>query len=76
MLETRGPDRVAPMFLPYFLPDTASGAIAIALGIQGPNMAISSACATGTHAIGEAFETIRRDDADVMLAGATEATLR
>ena len=61
------------MFLPYFLPDTASGVIAIHLGIQGPNMAISSACATGTHAIGEAFETIRRDDADVMFAGGTEA---
>jgi beta-ketoacyl-acyl-carrier-protein synthase II len=75
VLNTRGADRVAPMFLPYFLPDTASGVIAIALGIQGPNMAISSACATGTHAIGEAFETIRRDDADVMLAGATEASL-
>src|SRR3954471_11089301 len=75
VLETRGADRVAPMFLPYFLPDTASGVIAIALGLQGPNMAVSSACATGTHAIGEAFETIRRDDADVMLAGATEASL-
>jgi beta-ketoacyl-acyl-carrier-protein synthase II len=75
VLTSRGPDRVAPMFLPYFLPDTASGVIAIALGIQGPNMAISSACATGTHAIGEAFETIRRDDADVMFAGATEASL-
>jgi 3-oxoacyl-[acyl-carrier-protein] synthase II len=75
VLDTRGPDRVAPMFLPYFLPDTASGVLAIHLGLQGPNMAISSACATGTHAIGEAFETIRRDDADVMLAGATEASL-
>ena len=75
VLDTRGPDRVAPMFLPYFLPDTASGVIAIQLGIQGPNMAISSACATGTHALGEAFETLRRDDADVMLAGATEASL-
>jgi len=75
VLETRGADRVAPLFLPYFLPDTASGVLAIALGIQGPNMAVSSACATGTHAIGEAFETIRRDDADVMLAGATEASL-
>jgi beta-ketoacyl-acyl-carrier-protein synthase II len=75
VLESRGPDRVAPMFLPYFLPDTASGVIAIHLGIQGPNMAVSSACATGSHAIGEAFETIRRDDADVMLAGATEASL-
>ncbi|MCC6180026.1 MAG: beta-ketoacyl-ACP synthase II [Chloroflexi bacterium] len=72
---SRGSDRVSPMFLPFFLPDTASGAIAIALGIQGPNMAVSSACATGTHAVGEAFETIRRDDADVMLAGGTEASL-
>jgi beta-ketoacyl-acyl-carrier-protein synthase II len=75
VLQERGTNRVAPMFLPYFLPDTASGVIAIALGITGPNMAISSACATGTHSIGEAFETIRRDDADVMLAGATEASL-
>src|SRR6266542_2980343 len=75
VLDTRGPDRVAPMFLPYFLPDSSTGPIAIALGIQGPNMAISSACASGTHALGEAFETIRRDDADVMLAGATEASL-
>ena len=72
---TRGPERVSPMFLPYFLPDTASGAIAIALDLHGPNMAVSSACATGSHALGEAFETIRRDDADVMLAGSTEASL-
>lgn len=72
---TRGSDRVSPMFLPYFLPDTASGAIAIALHLHGPNMAVSSACATGSHALGEAFETIRRDDADVMLAGSTEASL-
>jgi 3-oxoacyl-[acyl-carrier-protein] synthase II len=72
---TRGPDRVSPMFLPYFLPDTASGAIAIALNLHGPNMAVSSACATGSHALGEAFETIRRDDADVMVAGSTEASL-
>jgi 3-oxoacyl-[acyl-carrier-protein] synthase II len=72
---TRGPDRVSPMFLPYFLPDTASGAIAIALNLHGPNMSVSSACATGSHALGEAFETIRRDDADVILAGSTEASL-
>ncbi len=75
VLLERGPDRVSPMFLPHFLPDTASGLIAIKLGIEGPNMAVSSACATGTHAVGEAFETIRRDDADVMLAGATEASI-
>ena len=71
----RGPDRVSPMFLPHFLPDTASGLVAIALGAEGPNMAVASACATGTHAVGEAFETVVRDHADVMLAAGTEASL-
>src|SRR6266508_88718 len=75
VLEERGPDRVSPMFLPHFLPDTASGVLAIALGAEGPNMAVVSACATGTHAVGEAFETIRRDDADAVLAGGTEASI-
>jgi 3-oxoacyl-[acyl-carrier-protein] synthase II len=75
VLEARGADRVSPMFLPHFLPDTASGVLAIALGAEGPNMAVVSACATGTHAVGEGFETIRRDDADVVLAGGTEASL-
>ncbi len=75
VLLERGPDRVSPMFLPHFLPDTASGLIAIMLEAEGPNMSVSTACATGTHAVGEAFETIRRDDADVMLAGGTEASI-
>src|SRR5215472_11708640 len=73
ILLERGPDRVSPMFLPHFLPDSASGLLAIMLGAEGPNMAVSSACATGSHAVGEAFKTIQRDDADVMLAGGTEA---
>ena len=73
ILLERGPDRVSPMFLPHFLPDSASGLVAIALGAEGPNMAVSSACATGTHAVGEALKTIARDDADVVLAGGTEA---
>jgi beta-ketoacyl-acyl-carrier-protein synthase II len=75
VLDERGPDRVSPMFLPHFLPDTSSGIIAIALGVEGPNMAVSSACATGSHAVGEAFNTITRGDADVMLSGGTEAPL-
>jgi 3-oxoacyl-[acyl-carrier-protein] synthase II len=75
VLDARGPERVAPMFLPYFLADTASGVLAIALGAAGPNMAVTSACATGTHAVGESFETIRREDAEVMLAGGTEASI-
>jgi len=74
MLE-RGPDRVSPMFLPHFLPDAASGLVAIAIGAEGPNMAVASACATGSHAVGEALKTIQRDDADVMLAGGTEASI-
>jgi beta-ketoacyl-acyl-carrier-protein synthase II len=75
ILLERGPDRVSPMFLPHFLPDAASGLVAISLGAEGPNMAVASACATGSHAVGEAFRTIAHDDADVMLAGGTEASL-
>jgi len=75
ILLERGPDRVSPMFLPHFLPDAASGLVAIWLGAEGPNMAVASACATGSHAVGEAFKTILRDEADVMLAGGTEASM-
>src|SRR5205085_4475820 len=71
ILQERGPRRVSPFFLPNFLPDSASGQVAIAVGAQGPNMAVVSACATGGHAVGEAMETIRRGDADVMIAGGT-----
>jgi 3-oxoacyl-[acyl-carrier-protein] synthase II len=75
VLEERGPRRVSPHFLPNFLPDSASGQVAIAVGAKGPNMAVVSACATGGHAVGEAMETIRRGDADVMIAGGTEAVI-
>src|SRR6202158_3145578 len=75
VLLERGPDRVSPMFLPPFLPDASSGLVAIAIGAEGPNMALASACATGSHAVGEAFKTILRDDADVMLAGGCEASI-
>jgi 3-oxoacyl-[acyl-carrier-protein] synthase II len=75
ILLERGPDRVSPMFLPHFLPDSASGLVAIALGAEGPNMAVASACATGSHAVGEGYKTIVRDDADVVVAGGTEASI-
>ena len=75
ILLERGPDRVSPMFLPHFLPDSASGLVAIALGAEGPNMAVASACATGSHAVGEGFKTVQRDDADVVVAGGTEASI-
>jgi 3-oxoacyl-[acyl-carrier-protein] synthase II len=71
----RGPDRVSPYFIPSVLVDTASGQIAIALGLRGPNYALVSACATGSTAIGEAAEVIRRGAADAVLAGGAEACL-
>ena len=69
MLRERGPDRVAPTFIPNVLVDTASGQLAIALGFRGPNYAPVSACATGSTAVGEAAEVIKRGDADAVLAG-------
>ena len=70
-LRDRGPDRVSPYFIPNVLVDSASGQLAISLGIRGPNYAPVSACATGSHAVGEGAETIRRGDADAILAGFT-----
>ena len=75
VLLERGPSRVSPTFLPNILVDSACGQIAIALGIRGPNYAVVSACATGSHAIGEGAELIRRGDADAVLAGGTEACI-
>jgi 3-oxoacyl-[acyl-carrier-protein] synthase II len=71
----RGPDRVSPFLVPMMLPDTAAGMVAIHLGVRGPNMAIVSACASGTNAIGEAAEVIRRGDADVIITGGSEAVI-
>ena len=75
VLDARGPDRVSPYFIPSVLVDSASGQIAITLGLRGPNYAPVSACATGSHAVGEGAEIIRRGDADVVLAGGTEACM-
>jgi 3-oxoacyl-[acyl-carrier-protein] synthase II len=75
VLRERGPDRVAPTFIPNVLVDTASGQLAISLGFRGVNYAPVSACATGSTAIGEAAELIRRGGADAVLAGGAEACL-
>ena len=75
ILRERGPDRVSPSFLPNVLVDSVSGQLAISLGIKGPNFAVVSACATGSHAVGEAAEMIKRGDADAVLAGGTESCL-
>src|SRR5436305_13834038 len=71
----RGADRVSPNFLPNVLVDSASGQLAISLGIKGPNYAVASACATGSHAIGEGAELIKRGSADAVLAGGAEACM-
>src|SRR6187431_1492604 len=75
VLAERGHDRVSPFFIPSVLVDTASGQIAIQLGITGPNYAPVSACATGSTAVGEGAHAIRRGQADVMLVGGTEAAI-
>jgi 3-oxoacyl-[acyl-carrier-protein] synthase II len=75
VLRERGPDRVSPSFLPSVLVDAASGQLAISLGIRGPNYAPVSACATGSHAVGEGAELIKRGDADVVLAGGAESCM-
>ena len=75
VLRERGLDRVSPFFLQNVLVDSASGQVAITLGIRGPNYAVVSACATGSHAVGEAAELIKRGDADAVLAGGTEACM-
>jgi len=75
ILRERGPERVSPSFLPNVLVDSASGQLAISLGIKGLNYAVVSACATGSHAIGEGAEIIKRGDADAVLAGGGEACM-
>ena len=70
----KGPERMSPFLIPSAISNLAAGVIAIVFGPQGPNFGIVSACATGGHSVGEAWETIRRGDASVMYAGGTEAT--
>jgi 3-oxoacyl-[acyl-carrier-protein] synthase II len=75
ILNARGPERVSPFLVPMMIADSAAGLLAIRTGARGPNMAITSACATGTNVIGEALEMIRRGAADVMFAGSSEAAI-
>src|SRR5438132_13516869 len=72
-LHTRGPDRVGPFVVPMMLSDMLAGMIAIQTGAKGPNFAVASACATAGHAIGEAAEIIKRGEAEVIIAGGSEA---
>jgi 3-oxoacyl-[acyl-carrier-protein] synthase II len=74
-LVERGPGRVSPFFIPMMISDMASGQVSIQFGLKGPNFCTVSACASGAHAIGEALRLLRAGDADVMVAGGSEATI-
>jgi 3-oxoacyl-[acyl-carrier-protein] synthase II len=71
----KGPGRVSPFFIPMMIVDMAAGQVSIQYGLKGPNFATVSACASGAHAIGEAFRLIRAGDADAMVTGGSEATI-
>jgi 3-oxoacyl-[acyl-carrier-protein] synthase II len=71
----RGPDRVSPFFIPMLIINMASGLVSMRFGAKGPNSSVVTACATGNHAIGDAFKIIQRGDADVMIAGGAEAII-
>src|SRR5437879_478702 len=71
----RGPERVRALFVPMMIINMASGVVSIATGAKGPNVSVVSACATGGHAIGDAFRTIQHDEADAMICGGSEAAI-
>ena len=75
ILSERGPSRVSPFLIPMLITDMAPGQISILLGLTGPNLSISTACASASHALGEALMTLQQGKADVMLSGGTEACI-
>ena len=75
VLREKGPDKITPFFIPMVIINLASGQVSIQIGAKGPNSCAVTACATGTHSIGDAFKIIQRGDADCMIAGGTEATI-
>ena len=75
IMRTRGPRRVSPFTVPGLMPNSAAANVSIMTGARGPSLALSTACATGSHSLGEASEIIRRGKADVMIAGGSEAAI-
>jgi 3-oxoacyl-[acyl-carrier-protein] synthase II len=75
ILMEKGPRRVSPFLIPMMIGNMASGMISMRHGLRGPNTSVVTACATGNHCIGDAFNVIRRDEADLMVAGGTEAAI-
>jgi 3-oxoacyl-[acyl-carrier-protein] synthase II len=75
VLRDKGPDRVSPFFIPMLIINMASGLVSMRFGAKGPNSSVVTACATGNHALGDAFRLIQRGDADIMIAGGAEAII-
>lgn len=75
VLLQKGPSRMSPFTIPMLITNMAPGQISIALGVKGPNICVATACATATHSIGEAFYSLKLGEADVMVAGGTEAAI-
>ncbi len=75
VLLTKGPNRVSPFLVPKMIPNMAAGLVSIYLGARGPNTSITTACASSTHAVGEAYRMIQRGDATAMICGGAEATI-
>ena len=75
VLQEKGPQRVTPFFIPMIIGNMAPGMISIYLGAKGPNSSIATACASGTHAVGDAFRIIKRGDADAMITGGVESVI-
>ncbi len=74
-IDTKGPKKVTPFFIPMMIGNMAAGMVSIHLGAKGPNASIATACAAGTHAVGDAFKIIKRGAADVMIAGGVESVI-
>ena len=75
VLLEKGPKRITPFFIPMVIPNMGAGQISIIYGAKGPNLSTSTACAAGTHAVGEAYRSISRGDCDVMLTGGSESVI-
>ena len=75
VLLDKGPDRVSPFLIPMLISDMGAGQVSIMFGAKGPNSTVVTACATGTHALGDAYHIIKRGDADAMIAGGAEAAI-